>query len=403
MTVGQDLEPRIVAVGSPPTFRQQVARTLRLDQERVEWVPSVTSAEDFLASGSAAALMVLSPDVKEADAIGLAEFTTRHAPATAVVLVRDHPANGLLPVAMRAGIRDVVDQSKGSEELRDALERALSWSASLRQVSGDRGPHDAEQGKVVSIFSSKGGAGKTFLASNLAVALAERTRFDVALVDLELEMGDVFSYFGREPSRTLQDLVALGTLSDPEQVKSIGTQLGQHLWGFAAPHEPGAEPVSGEAVGKTLRALRGAFSFALVDASANYSDHALAAFDLSDSIYLIASLDVVGIRHLSMALNTLLQLGLPRERFRVVLNRADSKVGLDAAEVERITRIKVDAMIPSSRLVPTALNKGVPVYLDEPRSPVAQAIGELAEKVIFELAPPEESAAPRQRRLFGRR
>ena len=83
-------------------------------------------------------------------------------------------------------------------------------------------------------------------------------------------------------------------------------------------------------------------------------------------------------KHLSKSLDTLLTIGLPRERFRVVLNRADSKVGLDASDVERVMKINVDAMIPSSRLVPTSLNKGRPVVLDEPNSEVAQAVRQLA-------------------------
>jgi pilus assembly protein CpaE len=101
-------------------------------------------------------------------------------------------------------------------------------------------------------------------------------------------------------------------------------------------------------------------------------------FDLSDMICLVTSLDVVGVKHLSKALDTLLTIGLPRERFRVVLNRADSKVGLDASDVERVMKIRVDAMIPSSRLVPTSLNKGRPVVLEEPGSEVSQAIHSLA-------------------------
>jgi pilus assembly protein CpaE len=89
---------------------------------------------------------------------------------------------------------------------------------------------------------------------------------------------------------------------------------------------------------------------------------------------------VVGVKHLSKALDTLLTIGLPRERFRVVLNRADSKVGLDASDVERVMKIRVDAMIPSSRLVPTSLNKGRPVVIEEPGSEVAQAIRSLAQR-----------------------
>jgi pilus assembly protein CpaE len=88
------------------------------------------------------------------------------------------------------------------------------------------------------------------------------------------------------------------------------------------------------------------------------------------------------VKHLSKALDTLISIGLPRERFRIVLNRADSKVGLDAADVERVMQIQVDAMIPSSRLVPTSLNKGRPVYVEEPGSDVANSLRSLAKRFV---------------------
>jgi pilus assembly protein CpaE len=157
-------------------------------------------------------------------------------------------------------------------------------------------------------------------------------------------------------------------------------EVAPKVWAFGAPPDPAAEAPAGEAVGKFLRAIRDEFPYVVVDASVDYSDSALVCFDLSDQICLVTSLDVVGVKHLSKALDTLLTIGLPRDRFRVVLNRADSKVGLDAGDVERVMKIQVDAMIPSSRLVPTSLNKGRPVVLDEPGSEVSAAIKQLATK-----------------------
>jgi pilus assembly protein CpaE len=201
---------------------------------------------------------------------------------------------------------------------------------------------------------------------------------DVAVVDLDVDMGDVFTYFGREPSASITDMMALGEGADSAQIRSIGVEVAPNTWSFGAPPDPAAEAPAGEAVGKFLRAIRSEFDYVVVDASVDYSDSALVCFDLSDMICLVTGLDVVGVKHLSKALDTLLTIGLPRERFRVVLNRADSKVGLDAADVERVMKIQVDAMIPSSRLVPMSLNKGRPVVLDEPTSEVSQSITDLA-------------------------
>jgi pilus assembly protein CpaE len=325
---------------------------------------------------------VLSPEVKEADALGLAEFVGRTAPGTAIVLVRDHTWNGLLPAAMRAGIRDVVDMTQGTDELREAVERAIAWASNLRSATAGAKAEGVRnrRGHVVSIFSSKGGSGKTFLTTNLATAIAQVTGEDTALVDLDVDMGDVFTYFGREPTASITDLMELGEGADRARIREVGVEVAPKTWAFGAPPDPAAEAPAGEAIGKFLRAIRNEFGFVIVDASVDYSDSALVCFDLSDMICLVTSLDVVGVKHLSKALDTLLTIGLPRERFRVVLNRADSKVGLDASDVERVMKIRVDAMIPSSRLVPTSLNKGRPVVIEEPNSEVAQAIRTLAQR-----------------------
>ena len=373
----------VVAVGTPQSFRQQVARALEIEPDDVGWVQSATAAEELLITAyTKIDVLVLSPEVKEPDALGLAEFVGRSSPGTAIVLVRDHTWNGLLPAAMRAGIRDVVDMTQGADELRDAVERAVAWAANLRSVTNDPFDTPTERGKIVSIFSSKGGTGKTFLTSNLASAIAELTGEDVAVVDLDTDMGDVFTYFGKEPSATIHDLMAIGEGASGEDIRAVGVSMGEHLWAYGAPPDPAAEAPAGEAIGKFLRAIRANFSWVIVDASVDYSDSALVCFDLSDTICLVTGLDVVGVKHLSKALDTLLSIGLPRDRFRVVLNRADSKVGLDAGDVERVMRIQVDAMIPSSRLVPTSLNKGRPVVLDEPSSEVSTSIRQLAVKFI---------------------
>ena len=371
----------VIAVGTPQTFRSTLARALEVEPDDIGWVQSVTAAEEILVGADEPVnVLVLAPEVKDPDALGLAEFIGRTAPMTAIVMVRDKSWNGLLPAAMRAGIRDVVDLTQGSEELRDAVERAIIWAENLRAVRGTLAERPTRRGMVISVFSSKGGTGKTFLTTNLASALSEVTGQDTAVVDLDVDMGDVFSYFGLEPTRQVMELIGLGEGADREQVFASSTRVDDQLWAFGAVPDPAMQPPAGEAVGKYLRTLRNNFDFVIVDASADYTDLALACFDLSDAICLVTGLDVVGVKHLSKALETLLTIGLPRERFRIVLNRADSKVGLDAGDVERVMQIEVDTMIPSSRLVPMSLNKGRPVVLEEPDSQVSQSIRQLAER-----------------------
>ena len=384
------IQQQVIAVGTPQSFRTALARSLEVEPDEVGWVQSVTAAEEILVeTDTVAHVLVLSPEVKEPDALGLAEFVGRAAPMTAIVMVRDKAWNGLLPAAMRAGIRDVVDLTQGSEELRDAVERAILWAENVSQLRGQLAAKPKQRGTVISVFASKGGVGKTFLTTNLAAALADISKQDTAVADLDVDMGDVFSYFGREPTKAMYDLISLGEGADRETVFANATKLEEHLWGFGAVPDPSVQPPGGEAVGKYLRMLRTNFAYVVVDASADYTDLALACFDLSDAICLVTALDVVGVKHLSKALETLLTIGLPRERFRIVLNRADSRVGLDAADVERVMKIQVDTMIPSSRLVPTCLNKGRPVVMEEPGSEVSDSIRRLATRFVGSPKPRE--------------
>jgi pilus assembly protein CpaE len=403
------IQQQVIAVGTPQTFRSALARALEVELDAVGWVQSVVAAEEMLAdSDHPAHVLVLSPEVREPDALGLAEFVGRMAPMTAVIVAREKSLNGMLPAAMRAGIRDVVDLTRGTEEMRDAVERAIVWTENVSSATGRRAATAPKhRGSVISVFASKGGVGKTFLTTNLAGAFADLSKQDTAVVDLDVNMGDVFSYFGREPVKEMADLLTMGEGAERETVFANGVKLDEHLWGFGALPDPSASPPSGEAVGKMLRVLRENFAFVVVDASAAYTDLALATFDLSEAICLVAMLDVVGVKHLSKALETLLTIGVPRERFRIVLNRADSRVGLDAADVERVMKIQVDAMIPSSRLVPTCLNKGRPVVLEVPNADVSDSIFRFASRFVAPIAKDGELQltqvpAEGKRRLFKR-
>ena len=385
-------QAKVLAIGAPPTFRQDVARALDQSPESVDWLPSVTAAEEFVVVRHLCPdVLVLSPEVKDPDALGVADFMAKHSPATAVVLVRHASVNGLLPTAMRAGIRDVVDLSRGYDDLREALDRAIEWSTGLRRIQEGDEDEGETKGRIISVFSSKGGVGKTFLASNLAPALAARTEQDTALVDLDLKVGDVFSYYGKEPTRPMQDLIALAERTDSEAIRQTGEKLHDRVWAYAVVPDPACESMPGDTTGKVLRNLRQNFAYTVVDASNDYSDQTVAVFDLSDEIWLVTGLDVVGMRHLLIAMETLDSLGVPRERLRVVLNRADSKVGVSLNDVERVLKVNVDVKIPSSEVVPQSLNRGVPVFIGQPQSEVGKSVAEVAEAIV---GSPQTTPAP---------
>jgi pilus assembly protein CpaE len=395
-------DPRVVAVGGSPSFPPEVARALGAFPDAVSWLPSISSAQRAIAEGERPFdIVVLAPSVGDDEAIALAEFSARESAATAVLLVRDVPVDGSFPRLVRGGVRDVVDLTKGRNEFRDALRRAVEWSGGMRgtaSANGSKGP----TGVVVAVFSTKGGTGKTFLACNLAAALAERSGSQVGLLDLDHDLGDVFAYFDAEPSRTLQELLTLDDGADAEAVAQLGTPLAKGITGFGSRPDPRAEPIPGAAIARMLSKLKEAFAFSVVDATSEYSDHVLAALDLSDAICLVTGLDAIGVRHMSIAVQTLQNLGVGRERLHFVVNRADSKVDLTIQDIERLLEIHVDSRIPSSPLVPRSINQGRLLWFDKRRSDVAKGVEAFADQLITKLTPqavvPTNGAHRRRRR-----
>ncbi len=348
---------------------------------------------------------LIGPNLSDRDALGLADRTQQAAPDVSVLLIRRDESEGLLRAALRVGVKDVLGATSDEQTVRRSAARALEIARSLRGRLAGNAPaqpatDDQPHGHIVTVFSSKGGCGKTFLSTNLAFALA-KTGAEVALVDLDLHFGDVAIMLQLFPAHTIHDAaqtVALDSLA----LKSFLSHHRDGIWALLAPLEPtAADHVTPETVTRVLRLLREDFDYVVVDTPAAFSDQVLAAFDESDGIAMIASLDVPSIKNLKLTLQTMDLLKFPRSRIRVVLNRADSKVGLRIADVEKILGTSVDVMMPSSRSVPLSVNKGRPIILEEPKGSVSDAIRKVAAQ--FTVARPNRSVRARQRRsLFSR-
>ena len=394
---------RVLALGSPPDFRREVANAFDAPAESVAWFADVNEAQMALdLSGEPFDVIAVSSSVGHQATVDLADHIRSATPTTAVVVVRNGADADEVTSLVHAGVRDIVDIYRGTDELRDALRRAMSWSTSLRSTKqSSESDSDSDTGQVITVFSSKGGTGKTFLSTSLAVAIAQMG-IDVALIDSDVAMGDVFSYFGAEPRTSFYDVLSLNGKVDRRTLGTFGSPLVEHLWAFGSPADVAAQQVTQDSMTRTLRAFKQAFPYTVVDVAAGYGDEVLAALDQSDVVLLLSQLDVVGIKHLSKAMETLSYIGVPSERMMFVLNRADSKVGLEPSDVERVMGFKADVMIPSSRAVPAALNGGRPVLLDDPKSPVSVAIRALAAKLGARLSANASSdTAPLKKKRFA--
>lgn len=381
----------MIVVDPDEGFRTRVSADLAANGTPVRGVPSLAALRDE--PPSTPTVVVLGPNIDAGAGLTAFADLDRQVGGLGGVLFVPSLDPAVMRQAIRAGLSDVLTPDASRDEIHDAIDRARAELPDAPAgVAGD-----GSKAKVVTVFSTKGGCGKSLVATNLAVLLAQEANQRVALLDLDLQSGDLAIMLQLMPALSLYDA---SQNIDRLDVQALAGYLTPHQSGvqlMAAPLEPSvAEAVTPDAVTRILELLRESFDIVVVDSPAFFTDQVLAAFDVSDEIILVASMDVPSVKNLRLAMTTLAQLGHGRDRVRTVLNRADSNVGLRTSEVEKSLDTKIDVQIPSSRDVPLSVNQGVPLALSRNRSPVVGAIREL----LTGLVPATETHG---RSLFGRK
>lgn len=345
--------------------------------------------------------IVLGPSIDQVDVFSLSEELRVTRPSLGVVMVRRRIDTAVLSDAIRSGVREVV-QERDLAGLAVAVRRQREIAARLRESiePGDGATSSSRHGRVVTVFSAKGGCGKTTLATNLAASLADSGRGSVALLDLDLAFGDVSIALQLFPSHTIADAVPIGEDLDGPALMSLLTSHRSGLKALVAPMEPSAaDSIDVTLVTRILDLLREEFDYVVVDSPPALDDNVLAAFDRSDVIALLATLDIPALKNLKLTLETLDLISFPRDRLKIVLNRADSKVGLALSEVEKTLKAPIVAQIPSSRDVPASTNRGVAIVSDDPKSPVSIAIKTFIDEYVVATG---DDAIPAQMRTDRR-
>jgi len=363
-------------------------------------LPSMDALERHLSTQLGEDTVVIGPTVDLRTALDLAIDMRVARPSLGVVLVRRRIDASVLGDALRAGIRDIVAE-RDLSGVNEAVARSRDIAKALREQVPGVGLHDNERshGLLVTVFSAKGGCGKTTLSTNLAAALADGGRNNVCLVDLDLAFGDVAIALQLFPTHTIADAIPVAETLDFAALEALLTPHSPGLTTLVAPLEPGAAAnIPATLVVRILGLLKEAFDYVIVDTPPAFDDQVLAAFDASDVIALIATLDIPALKNLKLTLETLELLNYPREKAHVVLNRADSKVGLAMGEVEKTLKVPVTQQIPSSRDVPATINRGVPIVLDDPKHPVSLAIKEFATNYVIHASTATETSIPAELR-----
>jgi pilus assembly protein CpaE len=305
------------------------------------------------------------------------------------IMATNELSTDLLQKALRVGVKDVLQLPVESTALAEAVSRvAKTLAVTVPVAAGPSGPTvpeaDGELGRVITVFSTKGGAGKSVIATNLAVVLAQRAPKPVVLIDADLQFGDIAVMLKLSPQHTIVDAVSALDRLDAQLLQNL---LIEHppskLLVLPAPLEPAfADQIGAAEMVRIVEVLRSFCSFVVVDTPAYFNDVVLGLIEVSDDVLLVAGMDIPNIKNVKIGLQTLRLLNTPMEKLRLILNRANSKVKLDVGEVERTLGVQAEALIPSDVVVPQAVNKGEAVVLNAPKAGVSRSIEQLADLFI---------------------
>lgn len=348
--------------------------------------------DEVLAAFDAYPVAVLVVGPSELTQTGMRRIARLHAdhPETVVVVagkVTELPAPLLL---VRAGASEVIKLPAGAASIRRALQSAIDlWQgrkvevvvpvempvAEVEPEPEPEQPAEAprEPAVCITVASATGGCGKTFLASNLAYLLAAGTGKKVAMVDLDLQFGEVVSMLQLRPARTIVDV-------DPDEPGSLEACMTTHKGGFdvlAAPRDPiAADAVTPDRVAQILLALRQRYDFVIIDTPPSLNEVVLSSFDISEHLIVLATLDVPSVNNMRVFLSTLERLKIPTDGLHLVLNKAEKGVGFSGADVEQILGRRWDLVLPYDREVSRAVNLGLPVTEAAPATEVSRRLVE---------------------------
>ena len=374
----------LIADDSTPT-RDSLRRLLEFEPD-IEVIGEAADGEEAITQAR-----LLHPDVilmdinmSPVDGITATEVISTEIPRSVIVMMSVQGEQEYLRQAMAAGARDYLTKPFSGDELVHTLQNAYTRESKRWQQVGARlSPPQDLKGEVITIFSAKGGVGKTTIATNLAALLSEEMGKSVIIVDLDLQFGDVPILLDFVPRRTIVDLTGLDEWGQDE-VQHCLYQYSPNLRVMAPPTRPEeAELVSGSHVKQLIGNLKGLADYVIIDTAQSFDEPILAALDESDSIAIIATLDIPTIKNVRLCLEVMQDvLDYPVDKTRLVVNRAAEDIGIKASVLEEKLGIGISAKIPSDgRLAVQAANTGIPFVLSNPRSEITQGIRQLATKV----------------------
>ena len=293
-------------------------------------------------------------------------------PHTAIICASRDASPDLILRSIRAGAREFLRLPVIGEEFNTVLGRVAEFCAGRAEAPKKRG-------RVVAVFSSKGGCGTTFVATNLAAA----TEANTVLVDLNLQAGDLALFLGTEPKHSIADLVEKRAQADDALLKSVVVPYSEKLSLLAAPREADlADDIEPEHIFEVIELLREHYEYVYIDPQHTFDSITLSALDQADEIVLVLTLDIPAVRSAQRTLAIFDRLGYPRHKVKIVVNRWSKQIELDVKQVERHLGEKVMGFVQSDyHTAVNSINLGQPLVQSEPSSRIGQELRQIAAKI----------------------
>lgn len=317
----------------------------------------------------------------DTDVLSLTERIILHRPRTHVILLAEYIDVEILQSAIKAGAHNVIEFPTSQKEFAEYI-KSVYHNETIRINSLNEKKNIAWMSRVVTIFGAKGGLGKTTIATNLAVKMAENHK-KVALIDLDLQFGDVHIFLDIEPADTISELVQQVFTLNIDSVRSYMTVHSSGVHVLCAPKSPEyAELISAEKVQSLISILRTYYDYVIIDTPPAFSDVTITAIESSSTILFVTGLDISILKNSKLSLSLMDSLQ-QRDKIRLIVNRAVDMSSITVEDVQKIIGCPIWAKIPSDyNVAVTALNRGVPFVMSAPGSKLSQSISTVADVLI---------------------